>query len=142
MVRRCSISSPQPWETQKKDNQTSVAVCPGRGPPYFNLPSVGWDTYGRTGRGYPAGRLRGEDWVYGDVEYRFDLMRNRLLGAVAFVNGSTLSDASGNYGRWAYGGGAGVRVRLDKKYGTNLAIDFAWGRDGSRGVWFWLNEAL
>lgn len=111
-------------------------------PPYFSLPSVGWDTYGRTGRGYPAGRLRGEDWVYGDVEYRFDLMRNGLLGAVAFVNGSTLSDASGSYGRWAYGGGAGLRVKLDKKYGTNLAMDFAWGRDGSRGLWFGLNEAF
>jgi hypothetical protein len=111
-------------------------------PPYFNLPSVGWDTYGRTGRGYPAGRLRGLDWGYAETEYRVDLMRNGLLGAVAFVNASTFSDITGAYGPWATGGGAGLRVKLDKKYGTNLAMDFAWGRDGSRGVWFGLNEAF
>jgi outer membrane protein assembly factor BamA len=111
-------------------------------PPYFNLPSVGWDTYGRTGRGYPAGRLRGKDWIYVEAEYRVDLMRNGLLGAVAFVNGDSFSDASGVYGSWAAGGGMGVRVKLNKKYGTNVAMDFAWGRDGSRGVWFGLNEAF
>lgn len=110
--------------------------------PYFNLPSVGWDTYGRTARGYTAGSLRGEDWGYVDGEYRADLMKNGLLGAVAFVNASTLSDGKGVYGRWTVGGGAGLRVKLDKKYGTNLAMDFAWGRDGSHGVWFGLNEAF
>lgn len=110
-------------------------------PPYFNLPSVGWDTYGRTARGYPAGRFRGRDWIYGEAEYRVDLLRNGLLGAVAFVNSSRLSDANGQYGSWAPGGGAGVRVKLNKRYGTNIAMDFGFGR-GSHGIWFGLNEAF
>ena len=110
-------------------------------PPYFNLPSVGWDTYGRTGRGYPAGRFRGRDWVYTEAEYRLDLTRNGLLGAVAFVNASTLSDDSGRFGSWAPGGGAGVRFKLSKRHGTNLALDVGFGRS-SNGVWFGLNEAF
>ena len=111
-------------------------------PPYFNLPSVGWDTYGRSARGYTAGSLRGRGWGYVESEYRVDLMRNGFMGAVGFVNASTLSDRHGVYGDWAVGGGAGLRFKLDKKYGTNIAMDFAWGRDGSRGVWFGLNEVF
>ena len=110
-------------------------------PPYFNLPSVGWDTYGRTARGYPAGRFRGRDWLYGEAEYRLDLLQNGLLGAVAFVNASKLSDETGAYGSWAPGGGAGVRIKLDKRYGTNIAVDVGFGR-GSHGIWFGLNEAF
>jgi hypothetical protein len=111
-------------------------------PPYFNLPSVGWDTYGRSGRGYTAGSLRGRDWGYLEGEYRIDLMRNGFMGAVGFVNASTLSDRAGVYGEWAVGGGAGLRFKLDKKHGTNIAMDFAWGRNGSKGVWFGLNEVF
>ena len=111
-------------------------------PPYFNLSSVGWDTYGRSARGYTAGSLRGPDWAYLEGEYRVDLMRNGLLGAVGFVNASSLSDRTGHYGAWAVGGGAGLRVKLDKQYGTNIAMDFAWGRNGSKGVWFGLNEVF
>lgn len=110
-------------------------------PPYFNLPSVGWDTYGRSSRGIAAGRLRGRDWLYAEGEYRADLMRNGLLGAVAFINTSRLSDLAGVYGRWVPSAGAGLRVKLDKKYGTNIAMDMAWGR-GKRGIWFGLNEAF
>jgi outer membrane protein assembly factor BamA len=110
-------------------------------PPFFNLPSVGWDTYGRTARGYSAGRFRGRDWVYGEAEYRVDLMRNGLLGAVAFINASTLSNDSGNYGSWEPGGGGGVRIKLNKRHGTNIAIDLGFGR-GSNGIWFGLNEAF
>lgn len=111
-------------------------------PPYFSLPSPGWDTYGRSGRGYAAGLLRGRDWAYGEAEYRLDLMPNGLVGMVGFVNASSLSDSNGQYGEWAVGGGTGVRVKLSKRYGTNIAIDVAWGRYGKVGVWFGLNEAF
>jgi hypothetical protein len=30
-------------------------------PPYLELPAIGWDTYQRSGRGYPEGRVRGEN---------------------------------------------------------------------------------
>ena len=51
-------------------------------PDYFNLPSIGWDLYGRTGRGYAAGRYRGRGWLYGEAEYRVDVLRSGLIGAV------------------------------------------------------------
>lgn len=111
-------------------------------PPYLSLPSPGWDTYGRSGRGYAAGKLRGRDWVYGEAEYRLDLMASGLVGMVGFVNASTLSDAAGHYGGWAVGAGTGVRVKLNKRDGTNIAMDVAWGRDGKVGVWFGLNEVF
>ncbi len=110
-------------------------------PPYFNLPSVGWDTYGRTARGYPAGRFRGRDWVYTEAEYRVDLLRNGFMGAVGFINTSKLSDQAGTYGSWAPAGGGGLRFKLNKRYGTNIAIDFGFGR-GTHGIWFALNEAF
>ena len=111
-------------------------------PPYLNLPSVGWDTYGRTARGYTAGRYRGRDWLYVESEYRFDVLANGFLGGVAFLNASTLSDAKDVFGSWALAGGAGLRVKLDKRHGTNLAMDVSFGRGGSKGVWFGLNEAF
>lgn len=111
-------------------------------PPYLTLPSPGWDTYGRSGRGYAAGALRGRDWKYVETEYRLDLMRSGLVGMVGFVNASNLSNAEGHYGGWAAGGGAGFRVKLNKRDGTNIAIDVAWGRDGKAGVWFGLNEVF
>lgn len=111
-------------------------------PPYLSLPSPGWDTYGRSGRGYAAGKLRGRDWMYGETEYRLDLMSSGLVGMVGFVNASNLSDADGQYGGWAVGGGTGVRVKLKKRDGTNIAMDVAWGRYGKVGVWFGLNEVF
>ena len=110
--------------------------------PYFNLPSVGWDTYSRTGRGYRAGRFRGQDWVYTELEYRTDVTRNGLIGAVAFVNTGTLSDESGNFGRWVVGGGVGARLKLDKQRRSNIAVDIGWGREGSFGLFLGLNEAF
>ena len=101
------------------------------------------DTYGRTARGYTAGRFRGHDWVYTELEYRADLTRSDLLGAVAFANASRLSDAeiSGS-DRWVPAGGAGLRIKLDKDRRSNIAIDVAWGREGSRGLFLAFNEAF
>ena len=110
--------------------------------PYFDLPSAGWDTYGRTGRGYRAGRFRGRDWVYTELEYRTDVTRNGLIGAVAFVNAGTLSDESGRFGRWVVGGGAGARFKLDKERRSNIGVDIGWGREGSFGLFLALNEAF
>jgi outer membrane protein assembly factor BamA len=112
-------------------------------PPYFDLPSVGWDTYSRTARGYRAGRFRGHDWVYAEVEYRSDLMRNGLLGGVAFINTSRLSDpTTDGHQRAAHAAGIGIRLKLDKERRSNLALDVAWGRGGSSGVFLAVNEAF
>jgi outer membrane protein assembly factor BamA len=111
-------------------------------PGYFDLPSTGWDLYGRTARGYAAGRYRGRDWLYGELEYRVDIMRSGLIGAVVFANSSSFSDAHGSYGPWVSAAGFGFRIKLDKRYGSNLAIDHGWGANGSRGFFLSLNEAF
>ncbi len=45
--------------------------------PYMDLPAVGWDQFGRSGRAYTQGRFRGEDMWYGEAEYRFPLQKTK-----------------------------------------------------------------
>lgn len=104
--------------------------------PYLNLPSNGWDTYGRGARGYLAGRIRATSQIYAEAEYRFPLTRDGLFGAVTFLNGtaSTIPESQ-TFGRPDYGAGVGIRIKFNKQSRTNFALDRAWGRD-SQGGWF------
>ena len=60
--------------------------------PFFDLPSTAGDTYGRSARGYAEGQFRGERLAYGEIEYRATLTRNGLLGMVAFLNTTTVTN--------------------------------------------------
>jgi Omp85 superfamily domain len=113
--------------------------------PYFALPSTGNDTYGRAGRGYVEGRFRGDRLAYGELEYRGTLMANGLLGMVAFLNATTVSNRETGeslFDDLAPGGGVGLRVRFNKRSRTNICIDVGWGRGGSRGLYLGLQEAF
>ena len=114
----------------------------GQAAPYLDLPATGWDTYSVTGRGYIQGRFRGTSLLYGEAEYRFNLTRSRVLGGVAFVNGQSARSPATGYGRVAPAGGTGIRLCLSKKVGTYLAVDYAWGLEGSNGVFFNLGEVF
>lgn len=113
-------------------------VTAGRAP-YFVLPATGTDGSGRSGRGYAEGRFRGDRLVYGEAEYRASLRRDGLVGMVVFLNatsvGSTFEEES-LFDSVALGAGFGFRLRLDKRSRTNLCLDFGFGRNGSRGVYF------
>jgi outer membrane protein assembly factor BamA len=114
-------------------------------PPYFDLPATASDTYGRSGRGYPEGRFRGEELVTGEVEFRATLMRNGLLGAVAFINTTSVSDkqtSAALFDGFAGGAGFGLRVLFNKHSKTNLCIDVGFGRNGSHGIYLALQEAF
>lgn len=126
----------------------------GKGVPYLDLPSTGWDTYNNSGRGYAMGRLRGPALFYVEAEYRTQLTANGLLGAVLFTNAQTVHDWLGDPMRlstetngffhstiWP-GFGGGLRVKINKNARTNLAIDYAVGAGGSRGLYFNLNEVF
>ena len=111
--------------------------------PYLNLPSNGWDTYGRGARGYLAGRVRGPAQGYLEAEYRMRLSRNGLWGAVVFVNLTSTSDPETQiFGPGDPGAGVGLRMKFNKRSNANLAIDYGWGRYGSGGAFFGLSEVF
>jgi outer membrane protein assembly factor BamA len=118
----------------------------GQAPPYFDLPFLGSSAFsGRPGRGYTEGRYRGQELVYGEVEYRATLTRNGLVGAVAFLNTTTASNEQTGerlFDGFAAGGGVGLRISFNKRSRTNMCVDYAWGRQGSRGLYVALQEAF
>jgi hypothetical protein len=112
-------------------------------PPYLDLPSVGWDDYSNTGRGYVPGRYRDRNLFYFESEYRFSLTRNGLLGGVVFGNAETLlQKIPSNIQKIIPGYGIGLRVKVNKYSNTNLAIDYGFGTGGSHGFFFNLGEVF
>jgi outer membrane protein assembly factor BamA len=115
--------------------------------PYLTLMASGEDQKARSGRGYIAGRFRGENFVYGEVEYRFPISQcSQVLGGVIYVNATTASnlarenifyDSDGNilyetdpvrlfqYVMPAFG--FGLRFMINKYTRLNLNLDFGLG---------------
>jgi hypothetical protein len=103
--------------------------------PYLGLPAIGWDSKNRTGRGYVQGRFRGTAELYGEVEYRFRLTHNGLVGGAVFFNVETFSSAPVSYlGFFNQGenlfdhlrpaGGVGLRFMMNRQSRTNITVDF------------------
>ena len=112
-------------------------------PPYLDMPSLGWDSYNNTGRGYAAGRFRGRDMLYLETELRFDILRNGLLGLVVFGNASSFTEINGKYfGPVQPGGGVGIRIKFNKHTRSNSALDYGFGTHSSRGFATNINEVF
>ena len=111
--------------------------------PYLLLPSTGWDDFFNTGRGYIQGRFRSATMEYLEVEYRFRITPNDMLGGVAFANAQLyqLRLTNGPYNISPAVGG-GLRVKLNKYSGANLCIDYGFGQDGSHGLFLNLGEVF
>lgn len=111
--------------------------------PYFDLPSTGWDTYSNLGREYIQGRLRGANLLYFESEYRFGITRNGLFGGVVFANAESVSDYPTNkFTTILPGAGAGLRVKVNTFSRANFGIDYGFGLEGSKGLFFHLCEAF
>ena len=112
-------------------------------PPYFDMPSTGWDSYNNTGRGYVPGRYTGRNFIYAESEYRISLSRNGLFGCVAFCNAETVFQrfSDGN-AKVLPGGGFGIRIKVNKISNANLALDYGFGVEGSRGFFLNLGEVF
>jgi len=111
--------------------------------PYLLLPSTGWDDQYNTGRGYIQGRFRGSQMYYAEAEYRFNITRNGMFGAVVFGNLQYFSpDISPKFQVLTPGFGGGLRIKLNKHSGTNLCIDYGFGKDGSKGFFVNLGEVF
>ena len=107
--------------------------------PYLDLPAIGWDTFGKSGRGYVQGRLRAPNQIYTELEYRKVLTKDGLLGATVFVNGTSSTLNSGTFSEFDPGAGIGLRVMFIKRTKTNLTVDYGWGTN-SKGLWLGTQE--
>lgn len=115
----------------------------GGNPPFLLLPSIGWDAYSNTGRGYIQGRYRSRNMLYLESEYRFGITTNGLLGGVVFANAQSFSEmATGKYTYIQPGYGMGLRISLNKFSRTNLCVDYGWGTHGSGGFFVNLGEVF
>ncbi len=115
--------------------------------PYMNLPALGWDQMGKSGRAYTQGRFRGFDLCYAEAEWRFplELIKRKpdLLGGVLFANVTTASNRDINEKLFEYfkpAAGVGLRVLIQKQSRAHLAIDYGWGADGSGALFLNMNE--
>ncbi len=111
-------------------------------PPYLDTPSVGWDAYSNTGRGYVPGRYTGKNFMYLESEYRITISRNGLLGGVIFGNIENVFQKWSDSHTIIPGGGVGIRIKMNKHSNTNLAIDYGFGVGGSQGLFFNLGEVF
>jgi hypothetical protein len=113
--------------------------------PYMDLMSISYDQMNSSGRGYAQGRYRGEDFVYGEMEYRFPISQHtHILGGVLFTNVCTVSNRGMNiplFGYFQPAAGAGIRIMAGKNDRTNIAIDFGIGRK-SDGLYLQTQEVF
>ena len=115
----------------------------GGQPPFLDLPSLGWDSYNNTGRGYIQSRFMGKKMLYDEAEFRFRITRNGLIGAVIFGNAHSFTEwPSNRFEKINFGYGAGLRIKLNKFSGSNIAIDYGFGALGSRGLFVNLGEVF
>lgn len=113
--------------------------------PYLILPATAYDQRSRSARGYTQGRFRGNNLLYGEAEYRFPLSScGGVWGGVLFVNATTANNTAQSLALFESvkpGYGLGLRVMVDKKSRTNLAIDFGFG-DKSSGFYLAASETF
>lgn len=110
--------------------------------PYLALPSEGWDAKNATGRGYVQGRFRGTAEVYGEVELRFRITSNGLVGGTVFANARTFSrpsvflpgyqnEGEGLFHTVVPAGGFGLRFMLSRGTRNNVRLDFGFGENSA-----------
>ena len=121
----------------------AIATFTSGNVPYLDLPATGDDTYNNSGRGYAENRFRGRDRLYIESEYRFGITSNGLLGGVAFANAESYTGALNNtFQKVAPSVGTGIRIKINKHSNTNVAIDYAVGIYGSKGLFVNLGEVF
>jgi len=112
--------------------------------PYFELPGTGRDGTFRSGRGYTSQYFKGTQFNDTEGEFRFPILANKFLSGVVFGNLQTGNDDHGTtiFQVFQPGYGGGLRVLFNKATRTNLALDYAWGKFGSKGFFLNLNESF
>jgi hypothetical protein len=95
-------------------------------PNYLDLPSNGWDNYGKSGRGLYRNRYRSTGIMYFEAEYRSPITRNGLWSMVAFTNFTSPAQLfTQKYYSPNVACGMGIRLKFDKRTGGKLGADIA-----------------
>jgi len=114
--------------------------------PYMDLPALGWDQFGRSGRAYTQGRFRGQSLIYTESEWRFPLQKTKeKLGGVLFINSTSATNKDADINAFKYinlGYGIGLRYMLNEKSRTNLCLDYGMGNYGAKGFYLSVNEVF
>jgi hemolysin activation/secretion protein len=115
----------------------------------MDLPALGWDQFGRSGRGYTQGRFRGEDIFYTEVELRMPLHLSKKhpnrYGYTLFTNVTSTSDRDRDekfLDHFEFGAGVGFRYLLNKKSRAYLALDLAVAENKKTSFYLNINEAF
>lgn len=107
-------------------------------PPFFGLPDLGGASLMR---GMTAGRLRDQNAVSVQLEYR-----TPLVGRFGFATFGALGDVFGQFSelsvspRWT--AGAGIRFRADRHNRVNVRVDYGVSREEFTGFYFSVTEAF
>ena len=132
--------------TSSKEKQDMIALWSyywttfNSNPPYFDLPSIGWDTFNTSARGFVQSRYRAKSLFYTEAEYRRNLTKDGLFGFVLFANVNSVSGPNSKiFYNWNVGGGAGLRFKVDRYSGTNISLDYAISKD-NQGFYLTLGE--
>jgi hypothetical protein len=97
--------------------------------PLLDLPGIGWDPYNRSGRGIDQNRYSGKTLWYLEAEYRRDITQNGLFGFVVFANANSVADRNNRFTGINPAGGAGLRIKFNKKSRINIGIDYGMSKD-------------
>jgi len=110
--------------------------------PYLDLPAIGGDANGRSGRGFYPGRYTGKTLWYLEAEYRRDITANGLFGFVVFSNLNTVTEPDNHQFAYPHPAiGTGLRIKFNKRTGTNIGIDVAASK-GYSAIYLSLGEAF
>lgn len=115
--------------------------------PYLDLPATSYDQFGKSGRGYVQGRFRGEHFLYAELEYRRRLfvLGPIPFGGVLFFNLQTAGVSQGGVKLFDHiepGGGAGLRVTLQRATRLSIALDYGVGNYDSQGFYVRMNDTF
>lgn len=107
--------------------------------PFYRLPALGGPS---RMRGFFSGRYR--DNFYGMMQLEYRQYVWKKFGMVAFGGLGNVSEniLTYNFSTMKYSGGIGLRYLFNKKEKINLRMDIGFGSDGSRGIYFGIQEAF
>ena len=106
--------------------------------PFYKLPKIGGDLL----RGYYGGRFRDQVVVAFQTEYRFPIWKR--LSGVAFAGLGSLADSLKHisWDHLKYSAGFGFRFKIIPKEQVNVRVDFAFGPNGTSGIYMSAGEAF